>query len=204
MVPADDRRLARVAGFPACHKVAAHQVTRGQVELAKPPVIQLGRGHPGIQAERPERFTLIDVADPSAHALLQQQLAKGGRLRLAGAADDPIKVEWIDQDIRPQVGDRCPGIANQLHHWRGEAHRHDVIETEHRGGAPFRLAPALTRAIEMPRAGHPHVRMEGDPSLELHHEMFTVGLDGLDPATLQSRDCLRARVADHLAPDAPP
>ena len=77
---ADDRRYVRVAGFPACDQVATHQVAGDQVKLAKPLVIQLDRRHPGIQPERPERFTLIDVADPGANPLLQQQLSESGRL----------------------------------------------------------------------------------------------------------------------------
>jgi len=132
------------------YKVATHHVTRGQVKPAEPLVIQPGRRHPGIEPERPERFTLIDVADAGAHALLQEQLSKGGRVGPAGTPDDLIQMKGIDQDIRPEVGHRRLGIANQLHDGRGEAHRHDIRERQHRGGAPRRLAPALARVIEMP------------------------------------------------------
>ena len=54
-----------------CHKIAAHQVAGRRVNPAKALVIQLGRARPRIQAMRPERFALIDVADPGADALLQ-------------------------------------------------------------------------------------------------------------------------------------
>ena len=111
------------------HQVAAHQVAGGGVKLAKALVIQLGGAHPGIQAMGPQRFALIDVADASADTLLQQQLPQGRCLQLAGAAEDLLEVERVDQDIRSQVRHRLSGIANQLHHGRGEADRDDVIET---------------------------------------------------------------------------
>src|SRR6202011_2912807 len=53
-----------------CHEVGTHQIASGEVEAAKPPVIELGRKHAGVQFERPERFALIDVADASADPLL--------------------------------------------------------------------------------------------------------------------------------------
>ena len=87
---------------------------------------------------------------------------------MASALDDGVEVEWIDQDIRAEVGDGCLGIANQLHDGRGEADHNDIIEAQDGGGAPFRLAPALTRPIHMPRAGHPHVRVQRDSALEPH------------------------------------
>ncbi len=133
-----------------CDQVAAHQVARCQVKLAKSLVLQLGRRHPGVEPECPERFTLIDVADARAYPLFQQQLSEGGRLGAAGAQEDLIQIEWIDQDIRSKVSDRRLGVANQLHDWRGEADRDDIVETQHRGGAPLGLAPALTRAIQVP------------------------------------------------------
>src|ERR1700674_649614 len=182
----------------------AHQAAGGQVKLAKPRVIELGGRHPGVQPERPERLTLIDVADTGADPLLEQQLSEGGRLRPARALDDGIQIEGIDQDIRPEVGYGCLGIANQLHDWRGEADRNHVIEAEHRGGPPFRLAPALARPIHMPRPGHPHVRVERDPALEPHEEMLAVRLDGFHPSTLESGDRYRAGIIDDLARDAPP
>jgi hypothetical protein len=46
--------------------------------------------------------------------------------------------------------------------------------------------------------------VQGDSALELHHEMFAVRLNGLDPAAFQSRNSLRAGVADHLSADALP
>jgi len=159
------------------HEVGTHQIASGQVKAAKPLVIELGRRHPGVQFERPERFTLIDVADAGAHPLLEEQLSKGGCVRPASTADDLIEVERIDQDIGSQVRHRLSGIANQLHDGRSEADRHDVIEAQHGGGAPLRLAPALTDPVEVPRARHPHVRMQGDPPFELHQEVFAVGLD---------------------------
>jgi hypothetical protein len=110
-------------------EVASHQVAGRQVKLPEPLVIQLGRTHPWIQAKGPERLALIDVANTSADALLQQQLPKGGCVRAAGTTDDLLDVEWIDQDIRSQVRHRLAGIANQLHKGRGEADCHQVIET---------------------------------------------------------------------------
>ena len=188
VAPARDRPFVSVAGFPACDQVATHQVAGGEVKLAKLLVIHFVRRRPGIEPEGPERFTLIDVADPGTDALLQQQLSKRGCLGSAGSDDDRIQVEGIDQDIRPKVSDRCACVADQLHHRRGEADRDDIIESEDGRGAPLRLAPALTRLVEVPCAGHPHMGMKGDPTLELHHEMFAVRLDGLDPATLEARN----------------
>src|SRR2546423_10658783 len=159
------------------YEVAAHQVAGPQVKLAQALVIQLRRTHPGIEAKSPERFALVDVANTRTHALLQQQLAEGGCFRDASAADDLVEVERIDQDIRSQVRHRLPGITDQLHDGRGKADGDDIIETQHRGGAPLRLAPALTDAVEVPGAGHPHVRMKGESTLELHHEVFAVRLD---------------------------
>src|SRR6202165_1733806 len=99
------------------HEVGSHHVAGGQVQLAKPGVLELRGRHPGVQPECPERLTLIDIADAGADALLEQQLAERGCLRPAGALDDGIEVEWNDQDIRPEVGDGCVRIANQLHDW---------------------------------------------------------------------------------------
>ena len=109
--------------------------------------------------------------------MLQQQLAESRGVRAPGAADDLIEVERIDQDVRPKVRHRLPGIADQLHDGRGKADGDDVIETQHRSGAPLRLAPPLTDPVKVPGAGHPHVRMKGEPALELHHEVFAVRLD---------------------------
>ena len=152
----------------------------------------------------PERFALINVADARADLLLQQQLSKGGCLRPSSAADDLLEVERIDQDIRSQVRHRLSGIAHQLHDGRGKADGHDVIETQHRRGAPFRLAPAFACPVQVPGAGHPHVRMKREPSLELHHEVFPVRLDRLDPPAFQSPDRCGTGLTDHLAVDAAP
>jgi len=186
------------------HEVGTHQIASGQVKAAKPLVIEFRKRHPGAQFERPERFTLIDVADAGADSLFEQQLSKGGCVRPAGALDHGIQIEWIDQDIRAKMGDGCPGITNQFHHWRSEANRHDIIETEQGGGSPFRQAPALTWPIEVPRAGHPHVRVQRDPALEPHQQMLAVWLDSFHASTLESCDGRRAGVTDHLALDAPP
>ncbi len=185
------------------HEVAAHQVAGGGVKLAKALVIQLGGAHPRIQAKRPQRLALIDVADARADLLLQQQLSERGGVRPARAADDLLEIEWVNQDIRPEVRHRFSGIANQFHDGRGKADRNDVIETQDCGGAPLGQAPALADPIEMPCAGHTHVRMEREPPLELHHEMFAAGLDRLQAPSLQSRDRGRTGVTDHLAADVP-
>jgi len=186
------------------HEVAAHQVAGAGVKLAKALVIQLGGAHPRIQAMGPQRFALIDVADASADTLLQQQLPQGRCLQLAGAAEDLLEVERVDQDIWSQVRHWLSGIANQLHDGRGEADRDDVIETQHRGGAALRLAPALAHLVEVPGTGHAHVRMKGEPSIELHHEVFAVRFDRLDPPAFQSPDRVRTGIIDHLAADAAP
>ena len=186
------------------HEVAAHQVARRGIEPAKAVVVQLGRAHPRIQAMAPERFALIDVADARADPLFQKQLSKSGCLGSTGTPDDLLEVERIDQDIRSEVRDWLSGIANQLHNGRGEADRHHILETQHRGGAPLRLAPAFANAVEVPGAGHAHVRMKGEPSLELHHEVFAVWLDRLDPPALQSPDRCRTGVSDYLAADTAP
>src|SRR2546423_12825283 len=62
------------------HEVSPHQIAGGQVEVAEPLIIKLGGWHPGVEPQRPERLTLIDVADAGANALLQQKLPQGGRL----------------------------------------------------------------------------------------------------------------------------
>ena len=152
----------------------------------------------------PERFALIDVADARADPLFQQQLSKGGCLGPAGAADDLLELERIDQDVRSQVRHGLPGVANQLHDGRGKADGHDVIETQHRRRAPLRLAPAFAYSVQVPGAGHSHVRMKREPSLELHHEVFAVRFDRLDPPAFQSPDRFRTCVTDHLAADAAP
>ena len=99
---------------------------------------------------------------------------------------------------------RLSGVANQLHHGRGEANRHHVIKTQYRGGAALGLAPAFAYPVQVPGAGHPHVRMKREPSLELHHKVFAVRLDRLDPPAFQSADRIRTGVTDHLAADAAP
>ena len=115
-----------------------------------------------------------------------------------------FEIEWVNQDIRPQMRYRFACIADQLHDGRGEANRDDIVETEHRGGAPLGQAPALPHSVEVPGAGHPHVRMQRQPSFELHHEVFAVWLDRLEAPSLQSRDRWRTSVGDHLAADALP
>src|ERR1700737_4241376 len=67
------------------HEGGSHPVARGQVKRATRRVIELVGRRPGVQPERPERLTLIDVADAGADALLEQQLTEGGRLRVARA-----------------------------------------------------------------------------------------------------------------------
>ncbi len=199
--PAVDR-MALVGDW--CHQVAAHQVTDRRVKPAKALVVQIGRAHPWIQAVVPERLALIDVADAGTDTLLEEQFPEGGRLRAARAADHLINVERIDQDIGSQVGDRVSGIAHQLHNGRGEANRDDVVEAEHRGGAPLGLAPALPNSVEVPGTGHPHVRMKRQPSFELHDEVFAVGFDRLDPSAFQSPERCRTGVSDDLAADLAP
>jgi len=186
------------------HQVAPHQVPRRRVKLAKPLIIQRGRLHPWIQAKRPERFALIDVADAGADPLLEEQLPQRGCTRVAGTAHDLIEVEGIDQDVRSQVCHWLSGVANQLHDGRGEADRHDIVETQNGGGTPLRLAPALAQPVEVPGAGHPHVRMQREPSLELHDQMFPVRFDRLDPPAFQSSDRCRTGVSDDLARDLAP
>src|ERR1700674_1784734 len=80
-------------------EVGAHQAAGGQVKLAKPRVIELGGRHPGVQPERPERLTLIDVADAGADALLEQQLAERGCLRPAGGLRAGVRVGVTRQNI---------------------------------------------------------------------------------------------------------
>ncbi len=186
------------------HQVAPHQVARRYVKLAKPLVIQLDRALPRIQAKRPERLALIDVADPGADALLQEQLTQRGSFGLAGAADHLVNVKRIDQDVGSQVRHWLSGVPNQLHDRRGEADRHDIIETQHSGDASLRLAPVLAHPVEVPGTGHPHVRVKRKSSFELHHQVFAVRFDRLDTPAFQSADRLRAGVGDHLAADAAP
>src|SRR5207245_5184786 len=102
------------------HEVATHQLARRQVELAKPGIIHVCAWHPGIQPERPERLALIDVADAGTDPLLEQQLPEGGRIRAAGAADNRVQIESVDQDVGYQLGDRCLRVAKNLHHGRRE------------------------------------------------------------------------------------
>src|SRR3989442_12884649 len=187
-----------------CHEVSAHQVAGVEVKPPQPVVIQRSGRHPGIQPKGPERLALIDVADAGADTLLQQQLTERGCLRAASAADDAIQIEWVDEDIRSEMGNRCLGIANQLHHGRGEANRHDVVKAQHRGGAPGRLAPALARSVEVPRAGHPHVRVQRDPAFEAHQEMLAIRFDGLDPSAVEAGDRRRAGTACALTLEVPP
>ena len=56
-------------------QVASHQVARGAVEVTQRLVVEIRRGAPGVEAQLPERLALIDVADPGADALLEQQFA---------------------------------------------------------------------------------------------------------------------------------
>ena len=63
-----------------CDQVASHQVARGAVEVTQRLVVEIRRGAPGVEAQLPERLALIDVADPGADALLEQQFAERRRI----------------------------------------------------------------------------------------------------------------------------
>jgi hypothetical protein len=96
------------------------------------------------------------------------------------------------------------GVADQLHHRGRKADGDDVVEAEDHGGAPGRLAPAFARLVGMPRARHPHVRVERDSPLEADDEVFPVRVDRLDLSALQTRDGLGAGIAYYLPSDSPP
>jgi len=103
---------------------------------------------------------------------------------LADAPDHFIQIEWIDQDIGPEVSDREALVDHQLHDWSLKAHGDGVLEGQHYRGVPLRLSPALAWPVEVPRTGHPHVRMQRHPTLESHQQVLAVCVDGLEPPTL--------------------
>src|SRR5256712_9228957 len=110
----------------------------------------------------------------------------------------------VDESPGPERESGCWAAATRPNAGGEEETRHDVVKAQHRGGAPCRLPPALARPVQMPRAGHPHVRMQRDPALEPHQEMFAVWFDRLHPPSFESRDGRRPGLTDDLARDAPP
>jgi len=185
-------------------EISSHELPGRRIDAAQRRLIEFCGRRPGIEPQRPQGLALIDVAYAGADALLKEQFGNAGGLRSAGAPDHFIQVERIDEDVGPQVAHRQPLVDDQLHEGSGKAHGNGFREGQHGSGAPLRLAPALARPVDMPGAGHPHVRMQRDPALEPHQQVFAVCVDRLEPPPLQSCDRYWPSVQDELAGEPSP
>jgi|SRR5579864_6029746 len=147
----------------------------------------------------PQRLALVDVADAGADALIKQQLPERWPIRLPSSLDHTVELERLGENVRTEISDRLPRVGGQLHDRSGKADGDNVLEGQHGGRPPFGLPPSLARPVEMPGAGHAHVRVQHETIVELHQQMLAVWVDALEPTAGQTAEGRRPRVDDGLS-----
>ena len=185
------------------HVVAKRGPGRGE-QRRQLLVAHLVAGAPGIEAHLPERLALVHVADPAAHPLVEQQLAQRHRAGRPRPGHDLVEWEVVAERVRAEVADRLAAVAHQLQDRRREAHRLPLLEREDDPREVPRPAPALAGPVEVPRAGHAHVRVQGPAAAEAHQQVLADRLDGLQPPADQALEPHRRGGPDGPAADALP
>ncbi len=147
----------------------------------------------------PQRLALVDVADAGADALIKQQLAKGWPIRLPSSLDHGVELERLTENVRTKMSDRLPRVGGQLHDRGGKTDGDGVLEVQHGGRPPFGLPPSLARPVQVPGAGHAHVRVQDETTIELHQQMLALWVDPLEPAAGQTAERRGPRVDEDFS-----
>ena len=161
---------------------------RGVDEHDRVVVGEVADVRPRAQLGRPEDLAAVDVADPAHHTLVEHHVTKA-RLGLRVGQQQVDDVAEVGRRLA-QVGTEpattgmpAPvGLAIRLDDRRVEAHRHPLGGLDRGPQLVVRAAPRLLGAVEVPRPGHPHVGVRGQPVVPRDLEVLAVALDGLDGA----------------------
>jgi hypothetical protein len=108
-------------------------------------------------------------------------------------------VEVIVEDVRTEVRDSRPGIADQFYHGSGKGHCHSIVKREYCLRSVSWLLPSLAGSVDMPRACHSHVRMQRQAALESHDQVLTGWLDRQQFPPFQTTNHFRPRSYHGLA-----
>ncbi len=90
-------------------------------------------------------------------------------------------------------------LSQQLHDRSVEQHRHGVLVLQHDPGQPCRPPPRFTRAVDVPRTGHPHVAVEHETVVEMNQKVLSVGQNVGDGRPDQTLELIRGRVRESFA-----
>lgn len=152
------------ASTPGSLDVVLHERARPHEQAPQPLARECVDAREGIEALEEEQLRLVLVAEPGDGRLPQDRVAE---LELAEQR------ETIERLVEREVGGEQIGAergehrvadettrAEQLEHRRREAGHDPLGGPEHEVGACVRQLPGLARTIDVPRAGHAHVRVD--------------------------------------------
>jgi hypothetical protein len=149
------------------------------------------------------------VAEPAEDPGVEQHLGDGGVGIVVGPQqlDAAIEVGVGPGEVGPEAAQPRVaggvGAAVRLDEGGVEADGAPAVDLDERPQVVMRALPAVAIAVEVPRAAHPHVRVQDDAVVPFDLEVLAVALDGLDqPAgTGRDPDELGRLEADHLLVD---
>jgi hypothetical protein len=152
---------------------------------------QVGQPGEGVDAAGEQDLGLVHVADPGGDPLVHQDgadlvIRRGERRH---AVEALVDVGIGPAEVRADVGDRAGAGTERAagmvppvraHHRSGEADGHPVLHLDQRPHQVPGLLPALAGAVQVPGAGHPHVRLQGETALEVDEQVLAHRLDLFD------------------------
>lgn len=149
---------------------------------------------PWMNATRPQHFAAIDIANTTHHALVEQCFCN---CRFRFVVVKQTRCTLVQISIwRAQIGAEPTGarmsilveLAIGLDHRCIECNRDPFVCFNDGAGLMTSFAPLLSRSIQMPRTGHPHVRVQNDAIIKNDLKVLAMGVDPFDCRTgLRSR-----------------
>ncbi len=173
-------------GAPVGGQVGPQHAGGRRVELAHLAVVEADGRRERVDVAGVADLGLVDVADPAGDPLVEQghaDLGVGRRPRpepvehvgQVGAVVDEVGAPARQHRVAAQVG-----LVEQLDDRRREADGHGVVGLDDGPGRPRRLPPALARPVQVPAAGHLHVRVQDAAVGEPDQQVLAEHLDAHD------------------------
>lgn len=164
----------------------------------------------GVESLEEEQLGLVLVADAGDGGLAQDCVAELELAELRETVERLVEREVGSENVGPERGEHRvaqeAARAEQLEHGGREAGHHPLGGPEHEVGSRRGQLPTLPDAIDVPGAGHAHVRVDRQPErrvagrgaglrVTVDQQVLTPRLDGRDAATdrhpLVERDAAR-------------
>jgi hypothetical protein len=165
-------------------QVPTHQPTRSAEQCGEMFIRKRLDIHKRINSLDKKQLGLVHISDATDESLIHHGFTHCRAASFSYSANRIIAIEWIRKQIRSQPGQlRMPsqtGGGKEVQRLGSKTDACRMLDIQLQKGVTDWLAPGLLRRVNVPRAGHSQMRMDGMAIVEVYQQMFAACLDRLN------------------------